>query len=54
MLFLAAIRKLEGAMDSWEQHDCAGAQKAIDDTNQASPPAVQAIEKGMAILRSLR
>lgn len=54
MLFLAGIRKFSDAFDSWHQHDCAGAQRAIDSVNEQVPKAVKKISSGMEVLESLR
>jgi hypothetical protein len=53
-LYLAAIRELSDAFESWKHHDCAGAGQVIHSVNQHTPPAVKAITQGMDTLESLR
>lgn len=53
-LYLTALRPLGDAFDSWNNHNCAGALKAIQRTNERIPPAVKAINGGMRMLKSLR
>ncbi len=52
-LYLDAMRTFWDAFDSWKQHDCAGAGKAIHSVNEHVPAAVKAINEGMHTLRSL-
>ena len=52
-LYVVAMTKLAGAFVHWEGHDCAGAHWWIDTTNEQHPPAVDVINKGMEILKSL-
>ncbi len=52
-LLRRAVRRFEVAFDSWEQHDCTGAQRAVTATDRAISSAVAKVNSGMERLQSL-